>query len=275
MGKNSAISWTNATWNPIRGCTMVSPGCVNCYAMAVAARFSGLDPRTGKPLPYYGLAKMTESGPRWTNQVRLVPEHLRDPIKWKKPLRIFVNSMSDLFHEKLEFPLIDDIFDVMIQAPWHTYQILTKRAERMLEYFDSTGNRAEYLVKHPGIWMGVSVEDQDAAHRLDPLVQIPAGVRWVSAEPLIGPLDMGPWYGKGRGIGWVVVGGESGAGARPMKREWATSIREDCKKRKIPYFFKQKGIWLAKELGCKDRKGADYDEFPEDLKTQEYPAAVA
>lgn len=271
MGKKSAISWTNATWNPIRGCTMVSPGCTNCYAMAVAARFSGLDPRTGKPLPYHGLAKMTEKGPRWTNQVRLVPEHLRDPIKWKKPLMIFVNSMSDLFHEKLEFHEIDGIFDVMVQAPWHTYQILTKRASRMREYFASTGNRAEYLKKHPGIWIGVSVEDQEVAGRLDELVQIPAGVRWVSAEPLIGPLSMEPWYEKGHGIDWVVVGGESGDGARPMEREWANKLREECRAHDVAYFFKQKGIWLAQALGCKDRKGADYDEFPEDLKVQEYP----
>lgn len=273
--KGRGIRWTNRTWNPIRGCWPVSPGCLNCYAMGVAARFSGLDPK-GKPLAYYGLAKMTPGGPRWTDEIMVVEKHMKDPLKWKEPVRIFVNSMSDLFHEKLPFHVIDDIFDVMVQADWHTYQILTKRADRMLEYFLSTSNRTEYLEKNRKIWMGVSIENDDpkVISRLDALVQIPAGVRMVSAEPLLSPIDFRPWLKKGYGIQWMVVGGESGGNARPMELQWAIDIRRHCQEAGVACFMKQKGSVLARALGCKDQKGGDMAEWPEEIQVQEYPSVA-
>jgi protein gp37 len=214
---------------------------------------------------------MTEAGPRWTNEVRTVFEHLHDPLRWKRPLRIFVNSMSDLFHEKLPFHAIDDVFDVMIQAPWHTYQILTKRARRMREYFESCGNRAEYLDKHRGIWMGVSIENREVLDRADELLKVRAGVLWVSAEPLLSALELRPWLLREQGISWLVVGGESGAGARPMDLEWALDLRRQCEEAGAAFFMKQKGEVLARALGCRDRKGADPSEFPDALRVQDFP----
>lgn len=212
MGDATSIEWTDATWNPVRGCSRVSPGCEHCYAEGVAARFSG------PGLPYEGLARRSSRGlPQWTGEVRLVPEHLADPLRWTRPRRVFVNSMSDLFHEKLADEVIDSVFAVMLLSPRHTFQVLTKRADRMRRYFERLGAyalilraadriRAEHpelaqvgisdprLVPAPWIWLGVSVEDQQRAdERIPDLLCTPAAVRFVSYEPALGPVDFSPW----------------------------------------------------------------------------------
>lgn len=303
------ISWTDQTWSPIRGCSRVSQACVHCYAERVAARFSG----PGQP--YEGLARMTPAGPRWTGKVQLVEEHLLDPLRWKRPRRIFVNSMSDLFHEALNDEQIDVVFAVMAMAPEHTFQVLTKRPERMLAYlsgiktvgrrflinsaiervFESkqlaTGKSFPRFCEQwplPNVWLGVSVEDQATADvRIPLLLQTPAAVRWVSAEPLLGPVDLHDYLAEsvcgncgymgkesdwesdpdggtahcpkcdsnsseldpeyGDPIDWVVAGGESGPGARPMHPDWARSLRDQCRAAGVAYFFKQWGEWAP---GC-------------------------
>src|SRR6185436_13658476 len=225
MGDNSSIEWTEATWNPTRGCSLVSPGCTNCYAMKQAHRFSGnsrttkAGKRTG-PQAYTGLTRLTSNGPVWTGDVRLAEEMLELPLRWKKPRRIFVNSMSDLFHEKLTYEQIDRVFAVMALCPQHTFQVLTKRAERMQSYLSrlsprgdsricqaindipaSLGNRRGCLeLPLPNVWLGISVEDQKTAdERIPFLVKSPAAIRWVSYEPALGPVDfehIGPMLEK-------------------------------------------------------------------------------
>lgn len=274
MSDKTGIEWTNATWNPLRGCRRVSEGCRNCYAERVAARFSG----PGQP--YEGLAKMTPSGPRWTGTVRLVPELLDQPLRWNKPRMIFVNSMSDLFHENVPFEFIARVFAVMGMAQWHTFQVLTKRPSRMLEFMGSlrgghvldvpreAGDElwGSYLLPLRNVWLGVSVEDQAAAdERIPLLLKTPAAVRWISAEPLLGPVDLrsirladGGCLDALQGIdtayqchyagklNWVVVGGESGPNARPMHPDWARSLRDQCVAARVPYFFKQWGEFLPR-----------------------------
>lgn len=273
MSENSKIEWTDSTWNPIRGCTRVSEGCRNCYAERVAARFSG------EGQPYEGLARMTSQGPLWTGKIKLVEEHLNDPLRWKKPRLIFVNSMSDLFHEGVPDSFIDRVFAVMALSPQHTFQVLTKRPERMSRYLWSAERRVASLAgystnegdwyKWPlkNVWLGVSIEDQKTAdERIPLLLQTPAAVRWLSAEPLLGPINF-RWepyaheatgetyreylerhgkvnqYEALRQISWVVAGGESGPGARPMHPDWARSLRDQCAEARVPFFFKQFGDW--------------------------------
>lgn len=308
MSDKTNIEWTDATWNPLRGCQKVSEGCRNCYAARVAARFSG------EGMPYEGLAEMTPGGPRWTGKIRLVPEVLDQPLRWKRPRKIFVNSMSDLFHEDVPFDYIDRVFAVMALASHHTFQILTKRPERMTEYFNSVGEHRYYAridkgltteerissvasdmifekklkptnfeydyYDHPevpgcpkeewwsyagpwplpNVWLGVSVENQKAAdERIPLLLQTPAAVRFLSMEPLLGPVDFedvpvpvfayetsdcntGEWV-KVPGIDWIITGGESGPGARPMHPDWVRSIRDQCAAAGVPFFFKQWGEW--------------------------------
>lgn len=274
MSTNSKIEWTDATWNPIRGCSRVSEGCRNCYAEKVAARFSG------SGLAYEGLAAMKQVvGPdglvhieaRWTNEIQVMVDKIRDPLRWRKPRRVFVNSMSDLFHEKVSFGTIRAIFNVMDKAKRHTFQILTKRPDRMLEWMRS----APYFLL-PNVWLGVSIEDQASADKRIPLLmQMPAAVRWVSYEPALGAVDFEKvplpdaylrmngitgvaqpksekdtepddyryWTRKGFKLDWVVCGGESGPGARPMHPEWARSARDQCQVAGVPFFFKQWGEW--------------------------------
>jgi protein gp37 len=292
VAQNSTIEWTDATWNPIRGCTRVSPGCQNCYAERVAIRFSG------KGQAYEGLAKITNGHPQWTGKIAFVEKHLLDPLKWKEPRRIFVNSMSDLFHEGVSDPQLDAIFAVMAQAHWHTFQVLTKRPERMLAYFQKlqaaadehapktmtgiflasdvlnirnmarnphSANAFEARWPLPNVWLGVSVENQKAAdERIPLLLQTPAAVRWISAEPLLGPVDLANFVtcqcpGTGEhcqpclsgGLNWLVAGGESGPGARPMHPEWARSLRDQCKAAGVPFFFKQWGQYAPGALNDK------------------------
>ena len=219
MSAHSKIEWTDATWNPLRGCTKISPGCTHCYAESFAERFRGV---AGHPY---------EQG----FDLRLVPEKLSEPLRWKKPKTVFVNSMSDLFHEKVPDAYIQLVVDVMTLAPWHVFQVLTKRADRMKRLLSTVLRQA---ADAPHIWWGVSVENRRyGLPRLTALQQTPARVRFLSIEPLlegIGQIDL-------TGIDWVIVGGESGIGARPMQKSWVTSLRDQCAAAHVPFFFKQWG----------------------------------
>lgn len=320
MSDTSKIEWTDATWNPVRGCSIVSKGCTNCYAMKQARRFSGAGG------PYDGLTRMTRGGPVWSGKVRLVPELLNQPLRWRKPRRIFVNSMSDLFHEDVPDEFIDKVFAVMGTCHWHTFQVLTKRPQRMLGWFserwqpapeqsqrdlyeaqvslakrcginampafhlDTTGEdrfdqvyaaldsvprcvdtdddrlwangKSNVMARawpFHNVWLGVSVEDQAAAdERIPLLLQTPATMRWISAEPLLGPIDLDSAQVDGihalgcgdqgcncgnRGLDWVVTGGESGPKARASHPDWFRSLRDQCKAAGVPFFFKQWGEW--------------------------------
>lgn len=242
--QSSKIEWTESTWNPVRGCTRVSEGCRFCYAERIAARFSG------EGMAYEGLAKNTKAGARWTQEVVPIRELLNAPLKWKKPRRIFVNSMSDLFHEKVELPFIQEVFDVMRKAEWHQFQVLTKRAERLLACNSQ-------LAWPPNVWMGVSVEDTRVRNRIDALRQTDAQIKFLSLEPLIGALPNLALDG----IDWVIVGGESGPGARKMKKEWVVDIRAQCADAKVPFFFKQWGGTRKSKTG-RELDGRTYDEMP-------------
>jgi len=239
VAERSSIEWTDATWNPVRGCTKISPGCKHCYAETFAERFRGV-----KGHPY-------EHG----FDLRLVPEKLAEPLRWRTPKRIFVNSMSDLFHEKVPADYIAAVADVMVQANWHTYQVLTKRSARM---GDLLNERLRVASAQRHIWWGVSVEDKrHGLPRVEHLRSAPARVRFLSIEPLLedlGSLDLS-------GIHWVIVGGESGFGARPMKREWVISVRHQCRQQDVPFFFKQWG-GLRKSKNGRMLDGQTYDEMP-------------
>lgn len=239
MSMKSSIEWTNASWNPVRGCTKLSPGCRSCYAMTFAERFRGV-----KGHPY-------QQG----FDLRLVPEKLEDPLRWRKPRMIFVNSMSDLFHEGVSDLYIESLAEVMIKADWHVYQILTKRSKRMA---DLLSTRLRFAADKSHIWWGVSVEDRKyGLPRIEHLRAAPAAVRFLSIEPLledVGVLDL-------TGISWVIAGGESGRRARPMNREWVISIRDQCTKTGVAFFFKQWG-GARKKLAGRELDGRTYDEFP-------------
>lgn len=229
----SEIEWTDATWNPVTGCTKVSPGCKHCYAETFAERWRGIPGH-----PY-------EQG----FDLKLWPARLDIPLRWTKPRRIFVNSMSDLFHKDVPDGFIEQVFDVMERAHWHTFQVLTKRAERM----SRMNNRVA-----PNIWLGVSVEDeQRKEERIGPLQATAAGLRFLSCEPLLGPLGTLNLDG----IGWVIVGGESGHGARPMDPAWAREIRDQCLAQRVPFFFKQWGGVHKKEAG-RELDGREWSQFP-------------
>lgn len=239
---NSKIEWTDRTWNPVTGCTKVSQGCKNCYAERMYERFNG-----------HGSFK----------KVLTHPERLQQPLKWKKPSKIFVNSMSDLFHEDVPFDFINSVFAIMsCKAAQHTYQVLTKRPERLLEYlkrFKESGINPHWKKFSENIWLGVSVEDQATANeRIPLLLQVPAVVRFLSCEPLLGPVDIeaiptpriesrnlkGEFALTKTGyLNWIICGGESGPGARPMHPDWARSLREQCAAAGVPFFFKQWGEW--------------------------------
>ena len=225
MAERSSIEWTEATWNPVTGCTKVSPGCAHCYAETFAERFRGVPGH-----PY-------ERG----FDLQLRPERLEQPLTWAQPRMIFVNSMSDLFHEDIELAYIREVFKVMRKANWHTFQILTKRSQRMVDV-------ASRLRWSDNVWMGVSIEYQRWTRRVEDLRKVPAKVRFLSCEPLLGPLRIDL-----RGIDWVIVGGESGPRARPMKPEWAREIRKQCADAGVAFFFKQWGA--HNEVGQRVGKG--------------------
>lgn len=252
MSDNSAIHWTDATWNPVRGCSRVSAGCQNCYAERMAARFTAPD-QWG-----HGYAERTPAGARWTGKVELIPEKLDQPLRWRKPRRIFVNSTSDLFHEDLSAGDIAAVFEVMAACPQHVFQILTKRADRMAAWC---------LAYHPralrNVWLGVSVEHQEAvSDRLPALLRTPAAIRFASCEPLLGPLDLAPYL---TGMDWIIDGGESGPGCRPASLDWFRSIRDQCEAAGVAYFHKQHGgrRMIDKAWGGREMDGRTYDAMPE------------
>jgi protein gp37 len=289
MSTNSKIEWTEATWNPVLGCTKVSPGCDHCYAITQATI------RAGSPHPkvaeaFAGLTTRGEDGPDWTGRVNLLPGRLMQPVKWRKPRRIFVNSLADLFHDDVPTEFIAQVFAVMAWAGWHTFQLLTKRHGRLRALMNDPAfaelvrraYRAFYPAGAPArdvewplpnVWLGVSVEDQKWADiRIPALLKTPAAVRWLSCEPLLGPVmlhalyEHAPWnyteFGvlcscgaamrddircHGDVINWVVAGGESGPGARPMHPDWVRSLRDQCEETGTPFLFKQWGAhrWVA------------------------------
>ncbi len=234
MNPSTGIEWTEATWNPVRGCTKVSPGCKHCYEETFAERWRGIPGH-----PY-------EQG----FDLRLVPEKLEEPLRWKRPRLIFVNSMSDLFHEEVPLDYIARVFDAMRRSSWHTFQVLTKRADRLAEI-------ASDLPWPGNVWQGVSVENQKYLGRIEKLRTVPATVRFLSLEPLLGPLPDLPLDG----ISWVIVGGESGRGHRPMDPEWVRDIRTQCVRAGIPFFFKQWGGRNSKS-GGKDLDGRIWSQMP-------------
>ncbi|MGE0445657.1 MAG: DUF5131 family protein [Vicinamibacterales bacterium] len=292
MSAVSSIEWTDRTWNPVRGCSVVSPGCINCYAMKFAHRFSGPDK------PYEGLTKQTAAGPQWTGAVRLVEEVLADPLRWRRPARVFVNSMSDLFHEAVPDEFIDHVFTTMALARQHTFQILTKRPERMRAYCARRphGGESQFISLPgygstavlwqrpdlqpwplPNVWLGVSVENQATADaRIPLLLDTPAAVRFVSYEPALGPVDFMAigkthetdpgfsaliWTPDDEGplgeavLDWVIVGGESGPHARPCALEWVESTIAQCRAAGVPVFVKQLGGYVVSEQrSCRDAR---------------------
>ena len=307
------IEWTDETWNPIVGCSKVSPGCDNCYAVGTVHR--------GLAEQHRGLTVRAEGATDWTGEVRVVESMMDRPLRWKKPRRIFVNSLSDLFHPDVPDETIARIFAVMALAPQHTFQVLTKRPQRMADMLstmlfwkvvashcadDQTASLSwpyrTAIANHqglPNVWLGVSIESDRYAFRAAHLRRTPAAVRWISAEPLLGPLpslDL-------TGIDWLVVGGESGPKARPMHPQWVRDLRDECTDiccpecgetwpyddAEIPcshcrgsgaedptaFLFKQGGSVLAKEWGCTDSKGGKLDEIPAEFQIREYPGGAS
>jgi protein gp37 len=245
MSDRSTIEWTEATWNPVTGCTEVSPGCDNCYARTFAERFRGVPGH-----PY-------EQG----FDLKLWPARLEQPDRWKKPRTIFVNSMSDLFHEDVPIAYISQVFDAMAAAPHHTYQVLTKRPGRMASVVRQL--RPQPL---PQVWLGTSIELDKYTWRAEKLRQTPAAVRFLSLEPLLGPLPSLELHG----LDWVIVGGESGHGARPLEAEWVRDLRDRCAAQGVAFFFKQTGAVWARELGYRS-KGTDAEEIPDEFLVRQYP----
>jgi protein gp37 len=234
MGDNSAIEWTDATWNPVTGCTKVSPGCKNCYAERLALRLQAMGNK------------------RYTNGFRITlhPDQLTLPLRWRKPRRIFVNSMSDLFHEDVPDEFVRRAFEVMSEARWHVFQVLTKRSGRLAEL-------APRLPWPSNVWQGVSVENARQTSRVADLVTVPAFVRFLSVEPLLGAIPDLPL----EGVHWVIVGGESGHGHRPIREQWVRDIREQCRRANVAFFFKQWGGRIPK-AGGRTLDGRVWDEMP-------------
>ena len=314
----SKIEWTDCTWNCVVGCSRVSPGCENCYAERFVHR--GLSPQ------HRGLTVMRQTGPGWTGEVRLVEGALAKPLGWRKPRRVFVNSLSDLFHERLSMQAVARVFAVMAEASRHTFQILTKRPKRMRELLssdlfwhdvdeawcslfsrDRTDEQHDAVCERfetqrlPNVWLGVTAEDQARAdERIPVLLDTPAALRFVSYEPALGPVDLrlpkGAHAADLRAAGaslidWLIVGGESGPGARPFDVAWARSAVTQCAAAGVPCFVKQFGAspeavpmdgpyqkttaggdpWPARPLRLRDRKGKDPSEWPEDLRVREFP----
>lgn len=281
MSENSKIEWTDAIWNPVLGCDKISPGCENCYAIRTAWRLQH-NPNPKVKAAFEGLTVLQGGQPNWTGRVRLVEERLREPLKWRTPRRIFVNSQSDLFHEGLSDEQIDRVVTTMGLANQHTFQVLTKRPERMRDYMQRLAKNIKpletiardmgYTFKWtspldgkeygllpwpiPQVWLGTSVESPKYKDRIDKLRETPAAVRFLSLEPLLedlGIIDL-------TGIHWCIVGGESGPGARPMNPDWARSIRDQCKAAGVPYFHKQNGEYERFGMCSSAKEGEDIGE---------------
>lgn len=250
----SEIEWTDTTWNPVAGCTAASSGCTNCYAMHMALRLEAMGIEK-----YQGLARRSGQRTVWTGTINLDEKSLDVPLKWRKPRKIFVNSMSDLFHEKVPFNFVERVWQTMKKTPQHQYQILTKRPERMLEF---TRDRIGTVL--PNVWLGTSVENAETATRIDALSVTPAIIRFISFEPLIasvGDVDL-------RNIHWAIVGGESGPRARPVKEEWIEEVHSLCQRYETAFFFKQWGTWgkdnkkRSKKANGRLFRGRVWDEMP-------------
>ncbi len=280
----SNIEWTQETWNPIVGCSILSAGCIKCYAMGMARRIEGMNAANraaGRPVAapqYDGTTKVVNDIAVWTGKLNRAGDNiLLAPLKRKKPTMYFVNSMSDLFHEEVPDKWIDQIFAVMALCPQHTFQVLTKRAKRMRAYFDffNTHCRVAHCANIlsgaplempgsiewplPNVWLGVSTErQQEADERIPDLLATPAVVRFISAEPLLGPLDISPYLGAFSGIIWTIVGGESGPDYRAMNPDWARALRDQCVDARVPVFIKQM---------------AGREPIPKDLQVRQFPAA--
>lgn len=249
--RNTHIEWADDTWNPIRGCTRVSPGCINCYAETIAHRFSA------PGAPYEGLT--TKAG-IWNGKITVVHDKIMQPLSWKKPRRIFVNSMSDLFHENVPEDAFKTIFEVMNNAYWHQFLVLTKRPLQALQ-------KDKNVYWTPNIWLGVSVESRNQIARIQTLQSTSAAVKFISFEPLIneiGPVNL-------KNIDWAIVGGESGPGARLMRMDWARQLKRTCDKQGVAFFMKQIGSVAAKNIRSTDKKGGNIDEFPDELQVRQYP----
>lgn len=327
MGDKTEIEWAEATWNPVVGCSIASAGCTHCYAMGQAARLEAMG--VGK---YVGLTTETKAGPVWNGNVRLEAGGLMQPLRWQRPRRIFVNSMSDLFHHTLTDNEIDRVFTIMALAHWHTFLIVTKRADRMREYLSAIATdrvrftswaavgagfarqvRREYEAPPrfplPNVWLGVSVEDQRAAdERIPELLATPAAVRFLSCEPLLGPVDVAwslsrnpldmaagflnrGYFAPGletlRPLNWIIAGGESGPKARPMEIRWLYDLVSQCQSAEVPVFVKQIGrnpvvggqtytrpvSGSDRDQAIKHPKGANPEEWPEGLRIQQMPEA--
>lgn len=270
MADGSKIEWTDATWNVITGCSVVSPGCTNCYAMRLAGTRLRNDPSRA------GLTQASKTGPVWNGQVRFNEQWLDQPLRWRRPRRIFVAAHGDLFHEAVPDEWIDRVFAVMALAPQHTFQVLTKRSARMRDYIRSARFRVKGSAAKrnwigrpdlpnpdpgfvlpwplPNVWLGTSVEDQRRAdERVPDLLATPAAIRFVSAEPLLGPIDLRAIrWGHSNALmrlDWIIAGGESGPGARPMHPDWTRSLRGQCAAAGVAFFLKQWGEWVALESG--------------------------
>ena len=274
----SKIEWTDRVWNPVRGCSRVSEGCRNCYAERFAARFSGPN------LPFEGLVRWGKNGPSWTGEVNLIYDKLEDPLRWQKPCRVFVNSMSDLFHEKVPDNFIRDVFGVMSIASKHTFQILTKRPIRMEEWFGgwAANDAASYALEHgadwplKNVWLGVSVENQGcASERIFALLDSPAEVHFVSAEPLLEELDLtmveDPTTGHFHnvlesGVRWVIVGCETGkrSETRPMEESWVRSLRWQCRRADTAFFYKQAKDENGRLVSLPTLDGKSWKEYPDE-----------
>lgn len=246
MATNSSIEWTDVTWNPVTGCTKVSHGCKFCYAERMAHRLQAM-----------GLHRYRNGF-----AVTLHEDLVEEPLKWGRPRKVFVNSMSDLFHESVPFQFVRRVFEVMAKCPQHTFQVLTKRSQRLLEL-------SSELPWPANVWMGVSVENERVVGRISHLRRTPAALRFLSCEPLIGPVGDLPLDG----VHWVIVGGESGPRARPMKMEWVNEILRQCRRAGIPFFFKQWGGVRKKQTG-RLLNGRTYDEFPSVGEIQELKVAA-
>jgi protein gp37 len=245
MGGKSSIEWTEATWNPVAGCTVLSPGCTNCYAMRMAARLALMGRNK-----YVGTTRKSGGRSKWNGKVILDSASLEAPLQWKVGRLIFINSMSDLFHDEVPGEFIEKVFSVAATTPQHTYQVLTKRAERLMTL-------GQTLSWPENLWMGVSVENADYTWRIECLRKTPAKVRFLSLEPLLGPLGDLDLHN----IDWVIVGGESGPGARPMDEQWVRSILDQCRRLKVPFHFKQWGGANKKKAG-RVIDGRTWDEMP-------------
>jgi protein gp37 len=245
MANKSSIEWTEATWNPVVGCTVISPGCTNCYAMRMARRLEAM----GQP-KYAGTTRISGGRPKWNGKIRLDERSLDLPKTWKTGRKIFVNSMADLFHEAVPLSFIERVFETMAETPQHVFQILTKRGERLEELSSS-------LPWPSNVWMGVSVESSDYAWRIDCLRRSGAQVKFLSLEPLLGPLD----HLNLDRIDWAIAGGESGPGARAIDADWVRSIRDQCTKADVAFHFKQWGGASKKKAG-RTLDGRTWDELP-------------